>query len=198
MSARIYIEGGGDSKELRARCREAFRKLLEKCGFQGRMPKLSACGSRESAYDDFVIAHSYSANGDYVALLVDSEDPVADSDKPWQHLSNRDGWKRPEEADDEQVFLMATCMETWIVCDRESLRKRYPGCLQESALPASHGLERRDRHAIQTALENATRDCKGNYSKGKRSFQLLGLLDPSELRSLKHFSRMERVLEDRL
>ena len=35
VSASIYLEGGGDSKELHIRCREGFRKLLENCGFQG-------------------------------------------------------------------------------------------------------------------------------------------------------------------
>ena len=27
----IYLEGGGDSNQLKIRCREGFRKLLEKC-----------------------------------------------------------------------------------------------------------------------------------------------------------------------
>ena len=30
MKKVIYLEGGGDSKELHTRCREGFRKLLEK------------------------------------------------------------------------------------------------------------------------------------------------------------------------
>ncbi len=41
MSATIFLEGGGDSKELHIRCREGFRQLLEKCGFKGRMPRLN-------------------------------------------------------------------------------------------------------------------------------------------------------------
>ena len=50
MSAKIYIEGGGDSKELRIRCREGFRRLLDQCGFTGRMPKLIACGGRDATF----------------------------------------------------------------------------------------------------------------------------------------------------
>ena len=77
MSARIYVEGGGDSKDARARCREGFSKLLEKCGFRGRLPRLVACGGRTQACDDdFTIAHARNALPDYVALLIDSEDPV--------------------------------------------------------------------------------------------------------------------------
>ena len=44
-SSVIYLEGGGESKELHSRCREGFRKLLEKNGFKGNMPRLVACGS---------------------------------------------------------------------------------------------------------------------------------------------------------
>ena len=56
MNARLYIEGGGDSKQLHTRCREGFRKLLERCGFGGRMPRLVACGGRNSTFDDFSTA----------------------------------------------------------------------------------------------------------------------------------------------
>lgn len=34
--AKLFVEGGGDSKELQARCREGFKKLLENSGFAGR------------------------------------------------------------------------------------------------------------------------------------------------------------------
>ena len=30
----IYVEGGGDSDEIKRRCREGFRKLFEKCDFK--------------------------------------------------------------------------------------------------------------------------------------------------------------------
>ena len=49
----IYLEGGGDSNQLKIRCREGFCKLLEKCGFARRMPKLVACGGRDAAFDRF-------------------------------------------------------------------------------------------------------------------------------------------------
>ncbi len=78
---RIYVEGGGGSKELAVRCREGFRKLLENAGFTGRIPRIVACGGRDEAYDDFKNAL---ASGKYarLALIVDSEDPVQDIEKP--------------------------------------------------------------------------------------------------------------------
>ena len=76
MNAYLYIEGGGNSKELRTRCREGFRRLLERCGFAGRMPRLVACGGRSATFDDFKTAHRNAAEGDYVAMLADSEAPL--------------------------------------------------------------------------------------------------------------------------
>ena len=94
MSAHLYIEGA-ESKEDQIRCREGFRKLLEKAGFAGRMPRLSACGGRDSAFGDFQTAHAKAKSGHFVAMLVDSEDPVTDVEKPWVHLKTRDNWDKP-------------------------------------------------------------------------------------------------------
>ncbi|MFZ5830167.1 MAG: DUF4276 family protein [Planctomycetota bacterium] len=198
MSARVYVEGGGDSKELHARCREGVRRLLEKCGFGGRMPRTVACGSRGATFDDFRTAHGHARNKDYVAMLVDSEDRVADINETWAHLKQRDNWDKPAGASDEQVFLMTTCMETWIVSDRKTLQNHYKG-LQISAMPPLGDMESRERHAIQDALLHATRKCKNGYRKGERSFEILGKLDPTVLRQhLPSFERLVRILNDKL
>ena len=91
MSARIYLEGGGDSKDGSIRCREGFRKLLERCGLSGRMPRLVASGSRNTAFDKFKASHSDTSGPEYIALLIDSEDRVSDIDQTWEHLSRTDG-----------------------------------------------------------------------------------------------------------
>jgi hypothetical protein len=196
---KIYIEGGGDSKELDVRCREGFRRLLEKCGFAGRMPRLVACGSRESTFNDFSTAHANTGNGDYLAMLVDCEAPVADLERTWAHLQQQDAWSRPHGADDEQVLLMTTCMETWIATDRQALKDHYGMCLQESALPNLDNMETRGRDDVQDALVQATRTCRTGYRKGRRSFELAGKLDPSILReNLPSFRRCQRVLDVRL
>ena len=198
MSAHLYIEGG-ESKEDQIRCRENFRKLLERAGLSGRMPRLTACGSRGSAFDDFQTAPAGRKAGDYVAMLVDSEDPVTDIEKTWDHLERRDRWDRPASAVDEQVLFMTTCMETWIVTDQAALRAHYGQHLQESALPPLVNLEHRDRHDVQDQLFHATRNCSNAYSKGKRSFEVLGKLDPAVLKQhLPSFVRAERILKDNL
>lgn len=202
MTLRIYIEGGAkgqDSKEMKIRCREGFRRLVEKCGFGGRMPKLIACGGRDATFDDFKTAHQNNPGNAYLALLVDSEEPVRDIEKTWNHLKARDNWNKPNGADDEQVLLMTTCMETWIASDRPTLQKHYGVNLKEVDLPALVDVEKRHRHDVQDALAKATSSCKNSYEKGKRSFEILAELSPKELRKfLPSFERFERVLNARL
>jgi len=202
VSARVYLEGGGNSKEGKVRCREGFRKLFEKCGFTGRMPALVACGSRNDAYDDFKTAHSKAAVGDFTCLLVDSEEPVSDIDKPWDHVRQRtgDNWSRPAGSDDEQLLFMTTSMETWLATDREALKSHFGPKLSESALPPVRDIEQRDRHAILNALRRASRDWPaGPYAKVPKSFELLGKLNTEVLEQhLPSFRRARSILNDKL
>ena len=192
----IYLEGGGDTGQLKQRCREGFRKLFENCGFN-RMPKLVACGGRGNAFDRFCTAH---ADGKEDAiLLIDSEDPITDIEKTWEHLKVRDHWERPEGAKDEHVLLMTTCMETWIVADHAALRAFYRSALKESQLPLLVNLETRLRHSIQDSLQIATKDCKNKYEKGKRSFEVLAVLTRKTLEQhLPSFKRARNELAKKL
>ncbi len=199
VKAHIYLEGGGDSKDGKSRCREGFRKLLQKCGFAGRMPKLIACGGRDAAYDDFKTRHLESGDVKFIALLVDSEDTVQDKSRPWDHLSQRDNWIQPPRASDDQVFLMTTCMETWIASDRNTLLGHFGHCLQSNALPPLHNLEGRLRQDVERQLRHATRECDAPYEKGPKSFDLLGKLDPTAMQpNLPSFVRMREILDGKL
>ncbi|HJH28635.1 MAG TPA: DUF4276 family protein [Methanosarcinaceae archaeon] len=194
----IYIEGGGDSSQLHTLCRKGFRKLLENCGFKGQMPKLVACGGRDSAFDDFKIAHANKSNSDYVSMLIDSEDPLTDLEATWEHLKERDKWDKPLGSENDQVLFMTTCMETWIVADRDALAEHYGSKLQTNALPPLTDLESRSRHEIQNDLSHATRDCSNSYRKGKRSFDVLEKLSPDELERLPSFARVKNILESKI
>jgi hypothetical protein len=201
VSAYIYLEGGGagaQSKDVDIRCREGFRNLLENCGFQRRMPRLVACGARESAFDDFSSAHS-SGQAEYVGLWIDSEDPLPDLEAAWQYLQAREHWNRPSGAADDQVLFMTTCMETWFVADRAALKAHFGAELQDSSLPPLDQMERRTRHDVQDKLSRASRDCSNSYEKGRRSFAILGKLNPELLeRLLPSFARVRRILNARL
>ena len=197
--SRVFLEGGGDSKELQVRCREGFRRLLENCGYAGRLPRLVACGGRKTAFDDFERAHKEHSSSEFIVMLVDSEDQIDDIEKTWGHLQKRDQLPRPPNTLDEQVLLMTTCMETWIVCDRATLKRHYGNGFQESALPPLTDLEKRPRQVILEQLLHATRNCSNAYKKGGRSYQVLGMLDPAVLQKhLPSFSRIRRILDARL
>jgi len=134
-----------------------------------------------------------------VAMLIDSEEPVDDVEKTWSHLKERDNWEQPDGSVDEQVLLMVTCMETWVATDRAALRSHYDSDFQEAALPPLADMESRGRHAIQDAIKHATRNCGNAYRKDKRSFNILGNLDPDILdRHLPSFVRMRRILSKKL
>lgn len=200
MSAvKLYVEGGGDSKELHARCREGFRKLLEGAGFKGRMPRIVAGGGRRAAFDMFRTALTAVGGPDYSILLVDSEEPVTTA--PWEHLQTRDGWVRPDGAADDQAHLMVTCMETWAMADHDALHTVFGDCLQTSALLPEASLEARPRIEVQEALELATRSCgpRRAYRKGERSFEVLARLRPARLRQcLWWFRRLLQALDGHL
>jgi len=201
VSAEIYIEGskkGENSKEMTIRCRKAFHKLLDPLCPPGRKPSLHPCGGRDRTFKDFKIALRQNKAG-FIALLVDSEDTVEDLEKPWEHLKKQDNWDRPTGVEDDQVLFMTTSMETWIAADRETMSRHFGHRLRDATLPPLQDLELRHRHEILDCLERASRECGNAYAKGKRSFEILGKLDPLVLRSLlPSFARVERILKEQL
>ncbi len=46
----IYVEGGGDTNNLKTKCRQGFSEFFKKLNLS---PKIIACGSRINAYNGF-------------------------------------------------------------------------------------------------------------------------------------------------
>lgn len=179
MSVRLYVEGGGDSKSLRTACRRGFRLFLEKAGLRGRMPRIVACGPRNSAFEDFSVA-TKSSSGTAV-LLVDSEGPVSGV-SPWTHVATGDGWERPAGASEDQCHLMVQLMESWFLADPSALSEFYGPKFDPKALPAASMTESVAKTTVVAALRRATRhSTKGAYAKAEHSFALLGLIDPAKV-----------------
>jgi hypothetical protein len=185
---KLYVEGGGESKELRTNCREAFARFLQKSGMTGRMPRIVACGSRRNAFDSYRTAI---ANGEMAVLLIDSETPVLSEDQqgspdswqPWHHLRRREGtgWVKPEAAVDQDCHFMVQCMESWIIADRAVLDKYFGSTFNPGALPGEDRLiEKIEKREIFEALRQATSQCRkqGRYDKTRHAFKLLAEVEP--------------------
>ena len=110
---RIYIEGFGDGdetetplpsrpgfnskirscKETTAGLRPSFRiflnSLYELGNSKGIDIRLILCGSRYHAYADFKLALESHPDA-FNILLLDSEEPVALGNTPWEHMRTRE------------------------------------------------------------------------------------------------------------
>ena len=85
---------------------------------------------------------------------------------------------------------MVTTMETWLLADRVAFVAHFHG-MNPNALPPDNDLENRSKDDIASDIEAATRSSsKGVYNKGRDSFDLLGKVNPNELKAkLPHFKR---------
>ena len=185
VRCRVYVEGGGNTKVTRTACRKGFGEFFDRAGLRGRMPRVMPCGGRSETYDDFRNALRTARDDEFVILLVDSEEPVAEGSDPWTHLGNRadDRWSKPREAGDDGAQLMVQCMEAWFLADKDSLAKFFGAGFDRGALPARPDVENVPKGDIETGLNMATRHCegKGAYHKGRHSFAILAELDPGKV-----------------
>ncbi len=190
---KLYVEGGGDSKTLKAACRRGFSKFIEKAGLAGLMPSIVACGSRGNTYRNFRTAHANQREP--AMLLVDAEGPVTASGA-WQHLKQRDVWSRPHGATDSQCHLMVQAMESWFLADRDALAGFYGPGYQANALPSKQKLEQIHKQDVIDGLKQAAGNTsKGSYNKGAHSYEILATLDPAKVsKASRHAKRLIRAL----
>ncbi len=195
MSVRIYVEGGFQGS-TKAACRQAFRAFFDKVIPRGSFTVI-ASGDRGSAFEDFCLALRQN-DGDYIILLVDSEEAVAAG--PWQHLATRQGdnWRRPAGASDDQAHLMVQVMEAWFLADRRALADYYGQGFLAASLPGQANIELISKADVFRALQHASKNTKtkGEYHKTRHGFDLLELIDPSRVRAASvHAERLLTVLQ---
>ncbi|EKD08279.1 DUF4276 family protein [Limnospira fusiformis KN01] len=171
---RIYIEGGGDSKNTKARLRssfnQCFRDLVKKVRVRRIKWNIIICGSRNNAYECFtkaLVDHPNCCN----ILLVDSEAPVTNNN-PWQHLRNRDHWNDAQ-VSDRYCHLMVQAMEAWFIADIDALIKFYGNGFRKNLIPENSNVEIIAKDRLPTILNEATRHTqKGKYQKIAHGCQL--------------------------
>ena len=155
--------------------------------------RIIPCGGRLQAYDAFVNALADKPTV-FNVLLVDSEDPVAITVSPWEHLKNRQGdeWNKPAGVDDSRCQMMVACMEAWFLADPAGLKKHFGGNLNEKALPPASQAETRTKDDINDALKKATRPTPAKeYRKIRDGAKLLEKADATEVR--KHCKWCDRL-----
>ncbi len=182
MTATLYIEGGGDGKDLRTRFRKGWRTFFDAAGVDDRT-KIVRGGGRQRTYDMFAVAVRDRRNDTLPLLLVDSEAPVRLGHSPWQHLLARDGWNKPDEAGEDQAFLMVQFMETWFLADKDGLRRYFGSGFRERAIKQWPDLEAVPKETVLNALAQATEACRKVYGKGRTSFELLEYISPARVRA---------------
>lgn len=195
MKVKVYVEGGGDTRFLRTQCRQNFKKFFCKAGLKGRMPRIVASGGRVKAFEDFRNALKNAGTESFIILLVDSEDGVAAG--PWAHLKRRDNWHKPAAATDKNVHLMAQCMESWFLADKDKLAAFFGDGFNRGALPTRLAVEDIPKKDVLNGLKAATRNCgkKGEYHKGRHSFRILSCLDPEKVTAASpHAKRLVETL----
>ncbi len=179
VTATLYIEGGGERRELGARFREGWNEFFKSAGV-GNKTKIVRSGGRDQTFERFVTATEVGHPDTVPLLLVDSEAPVAAENSVWQHLSLNDkNWIRPSGAGDDQAFLMVQIMETWFLADRVALQKYFKEGFKQNALKKWSKLENVPKSTVDDVLRRATASCSKRYSKGKVSFELLAQIDPA-------------------
>jgi len=188
----VYVEGGGDSKDLRIRCRKGFSKLFERAGLRGRMPGVVACGPRDRTFRSFCDSLKSRRQRFLPVLLVDSEAPVSGATgTAWDHLRKVDKWVKPPEAAADQAHLMVQVMESWFLADVAALRRYFGDGLRESTLPRRSDVESIAKKQVLSAIDRATRGTtKGAYKKGRHSFGMLELVDAATLEERSPYAKL--------
>lgn len=182
MKTTIYIEGGGKTKQLHSELRHGFKTLFEKVGFSDKLPKVVACGSRNDAFRDFTIAFKKKKEDDLVLLLVDSEELISSSSK-WEHVKNRDSWNKPLTADEENIFFIVICMESWFLADKDGLKKFFGTGFNAGRLPQTTSLESIDKTTLYDGLKKATKNTR------QHSFKILTYLDACKVENHGEYSK---------
>jgi len=176
----LYMEGGGQQAETKARLRQGIGQFLGN-GLQRRnihfRPKIVVCGSVQNTFKQFNAAILRNDEAT-CAVLVDADGPVSPAHTPARHLSETRGWQTLDLATDEQIHLMVQTMEAWIIADRDLLVSFYGRHLDEKHLTNRQNVEDVPKAELEQGLKDATRRTqKGAYHKINHASQLLQRLN---------------------
>jgi hypothetical protein len=198
---RIYIEGGGDSKDTKAFLRQGMSAFLSDLVSEAREKRLKwnlvVCGGRNATFDAFQTSVKQNP-GAFNVLLVDSECPVQNA--PWVHLHARDHWECPLGVTEDHCQLMVQTMEAWFIADLDTLAQFYGAGFYANSIPKNPDVEQIPKSQLEPSLKAATRNTKkGEYRKIHHAARLLELINAEKVRtSSHHCNRLFEVIRSKL
>jgi hypothetical protein len=180
---RIYVEGGGDQKDRRAKLREGFgiflKELRQECQRRRIGWKLILCGADQGACEQFRDALDQHSEA-LCLLLVDADQPVQGTARAHIETLHRRAF---DAAGDRQFHLMAQVMESWFLADPDALAAHFGRDFHRNALPKHADVEAVPKEQVLGALERAAKDTKkGGYDKIQDGAALLQKISPEKTR----------------
>jgi hypothetical protein len=192
---RVYVEGGATGRTADSDFRRGWKKFLNelhelarKHGYQ-TLEVVRGKG-RGNAYQRFT-KHEKDHPTDLCVLLVDSEMEVSNNTRVWDIVARRKGdrWSRPPWATERHLYLMVHFVETWLLTDQSALQQFFKRGFNARVLPTTN-LEARSKDEINTALKRATQDSSKGYYQHGQAHEIIGIVDPDKVKTLRHGQRL--------
>ena len=94
---------------------------------------------------------------------------------------------------------MVQCMESWFLADMDALAAFFGDGFNRGALPPRPDVENVSKRDLERGLRRATRpSSKGEYHKGRHSFEILATVDPERVVAASpHAKRLIHTLLDK-
>lgn len=201
MDIKLYVEGGGKGSHKRAtiKLQQGFDSFLKELKDAARAKKISfkilPAGNTQSTYDDFIRSVE-NAPQNLNLLLVDSDEPVAETQTARAFLQNKYKSWNLHTVTDEQCHLMAQIMESWFLADVDALKNFYGKDFKESVIPKNKNVETIAKETVESALTAATaKTQKAEYHKIEHGAKLLELVDSNKVRAAApHCNKLFRII----
>ncbi len=181
----LYFEGGGPEKARNFPLRRAMtaflRPIITKLEARNVTVRPIASGGRSEAFADFQNGRATHPDATHI-LLVDAEARIAEDGSRCRHLAQRDKWNMNGVAE-EHVYFMASCMEAWLMADRENIKARFGKDADLSVIPENSDLGAIKPEDCKRKLTRAKNKPKHSYNEIDDGARLLESTDLERVRS---------------
>jgi len=198
---RVYIEGGAEGKTADSDFRRGWKKFLTELHETARTNGYHSLEvvrgkGRDNAFHRFK-THIKECPNDLCVLLADSETEVPEGTHVWDIVAQRKGdkWQRPGWVSERHLYLMVVFVETWLLTDPEALQAFFKKDFDARSLPTTN-LEERSKDDVERALKQATEKCKNGPYRHGQAHEIIEIVRPERVRTLRHGLRLFEELDN--